>query len=175
VDERFDLENSNYLQFKKEYADTYKRAIASGIVSIDTSPKKNTQYEMAQWYEYELTRYTEQCKAQDGRIIGLMGIGEDGHTASLFPHPESETSFYNQFVDTEKKVIGIDATGKNQHTKRFTLTIKGLEEIDEFITFISGEKKQQCIEDIEQYRLPMHAVPASYLWYTQKPCTLFIS
>lgn len=174
IDERFEKENNTFIAFQQKYSSSYNKALQLGYTFIDTSPHKKDQYDMAKWYEKQIYKQIEETKTAGGNILGLVGMGNDGHVAGIFPDSQ-EKEFYNDYVDTNHIVVGLDATGKHACTKRFTLSVKGFECIHEYVLFLSGDFKKKTLSFIENKHVALHMMPASYLFYTSRPCTIFTS
>lgn len=175
VDERFDEKASNYVSFASTQKEVMEEVLHQGGSFIDTSPHERDQYEMAIWYEKRLTTQINKMKERKGKIIALLGMGEDGHTAGILPYPTEEKIFYEQFLDTNRLVVGYDATGKNEHTKRYTLTYPGLHYADEYVLFTTGAKKHEVLNTIEATTPSLHQYPAAFLYYSDTPCTIISS
>lgn len=175
IDERFSTEHSNFLEIKNNNLELYQESIQSGITWLDTSPTEKDQYAMASNYSKQIQTAITSCKEKNGTILALLGMGQDGHVAGIFPNTNNEASFYTTYVDTNQDVVGIELDSENPYPKRFSVTIKCMEQIDQFILSFSGVTKQQIMRSIEATRPPLHQVPASFLWYTTKPCVLFFS
>lgn len=102
----------------------------------------------------------EEVAGRLGRILPadvvLLGMGEDGHVASLFPGGP---------VEAAGLVVGV-ATGASQ--PRLSLTLRALEPRRLTVLLISGEAKRRVLEDREG--LPVHtllartAAPVRVLW-----------
>ena len=74
--------------------------------------------------------------------VAIIGMGNDGHTASLFPHATGLKNALN--VDNEQLTASINAkpsavTGPN--TERMSMTIAGLLKCERLIILLSGEDK----------------------------------
>lgn len=74
--------------------------------------------------------------------VAIVGMGNDGHTASLFPHAEGLSEALN--TDNEQLTAAITAkqspvTGPN--TERLTLTLSALMKCDRLIILLTGEDK----------------------------------
>ena len=139
LDERFDPTNkiSNYIELRKTAF--YKRAVARGCRLIDTSTKKGqTQEGLAQFYEGELRNWRN--AHPKGAIVVTMGLGPDGHTAGIMPFPENAKRFRELFEGTQF-VASYDAGKKNQYSKRITVTMTFLRQVDVVSAFITGENK----------------------------------
>ncbi|MGZ4958352.1 MAG: 6-phosphogluconolactonase [Methylomonas sp.] len=74
--------------------------------------------------------------------VAIVGMGNDGHTASLFPHAEGLREALN--IDNDQLTAAITAqqspvTGPN--TERLTLTLSALLKCDRLIILLTGEDK----------------------------------
>ncbi len=78
------------------------------------------------------------------KSIGLLGIGNDGHTAGILP---SRENFVNPIFDNAQKHLFVSSfTDKNSVIgKRITLTFAGLSLLDYIIVFIFGSDKKEAI------------------------------
>lgn len=78
--------------------------------------------------------------AQVGRIdLVHLGLGADGHTASLFPGSEALDADPGRLV-----VMNEDRTGANPYP-RMTLTLAGLARARLIIVTVSGEEKREAL------------------------------
>jgi 6-phosphogluconolactonase len=100
--------------------------------------------EAADLYEAELRRFYGAGRLDPGRPLFemvLMGLGADGHTASLFPaHPELEES--------ERWVVGVAEPGLEPFVPRVTLTFPALASTREMLFLVSGRGKREILERI---------------------------
>ena len=74
--------------------------------------------------------------------ISILGMGSDGHTASLFPHSDGLAEALNTNSDqltAAIMAIQSDVTGPN--TERLTLTMNGLLQSNRLILLVTGEEK----------------------------------
>jgi 6-phosphogluconolactonase len=70
--------------------------------------------------------------------VVLMGIGADGHTASLFPgHPEVD--------ERERWVVGVPEAGLEPFVPRVTLTLPTLASTREMLFLVSGHGKRNIL------------------------------
>ncbi len=74
--------------------------------------------------------------------IAILGMGNDGHTASLFPHAEG----LEQALSPEYKQLTVaimakqsDVTGPN--TERLSLSLHGLQQAKRLVLLLTGEEK----------------------------------
>jgi 6-phosphogluconolactonase len=71
-----------------------------------------------------------------------LGLGADGHTASLFPQSTALDADDGRFV-----VMNDDPTGLNPHT-RMTLTFAGIERSRLIVVTVEGEEKREAMEKV---------------------------
>jgi len=107
--------------------------------------------------------------------ITLLGVGEDGHTASLFPaSPECSAA-----LDPPPGVWTMRVTHPAGPPERITLTLPALLRTEQVVLLAAGEKKRQVLEralspgPVEE--LPIRAllrqslVPVSLYWSEEEP------
>ena len=84
----------------------------------------------------------------------MLGLGEDGHTASIFPNSIN-------LIDDP----GICAVSKHPSTdqKRITLTGTIINNAAEVVFFITGEKKSKIVEAILNKREGFEKLPAAHI------------
>ncbi|WP_320664383.1 6-phosphogluconolactonase [Prochlorococcus sp. MIT 1223] len=133
-DERWVPENhelSNALMVKNSLLSSYPGEKAS-FYSVPTTELKNPQAS-AEFYEKLLM---EKCSG-DPPIFDLMllGLGEDGHTASLFPYTDS--------LEVNNRWTTV-STGNNQ--ERITLTHPVISASKKVIFLVSGSSKQIALK-----------------------------
>jgi 6-phosphogluconolactonase len=68
----------------------------------------------------------------------LLGIGPDGHTASLFPDQES-------VLERSRLVVGVPEAGLEPFVPRVTLTVPALAGAREVVFLVSGSSKADAI------------------------------
>ncbi len=107
--------------------------------------------------------------------ITVLGMGSDGHTASLFPHARglSEAlSLKNQHLTAPITAKQSEVTGIN--TERLSLTLTGLLQAEHLILLLTGEEKlavfRAAMEDGPVEDMPIRAlvrqseVPLELYW-----------
>lgn len=104
--------------------------------------------EAAQQYEAALRRLPVDEAGIPYFDLIWLGVGEDGHTLSLFPgHPD--------FMPTERLVVPVYNSPKPPAT-RITLTLRALEATSRAIIFAVGAgKKAALAEALEDGKLPI--------------------
>ena len=89
-----------------------------------------------------------------------LGIGADGHTASLFPGSDGMDSGEGRLV-----VMNRDPSGQNPH-ERMTLTVKAINRANLVVVTVAGEEKAEAMgriaagEDLP----PNHLDPGRLVW-----------
>ena len=87
----------------------------------------------------------EECNLRYMRLpwpptLGILGMGSDGHTASLFPYAEGlEQALNSTAFCAAIQAIETPVTGK--HTERMTLTLMALLQCERLVLIINGEEK----------------------------------
>jgi len=84
--------------------------------------------------------------------ILLLGVGEDGHIASLFP-------FSKALNETSKKVVFV--IGPKYPFKRLTITPKVIETAKNIFILAPGEKKKKIYQKVQSGKFNHFNLPAS--------------
>ena len=110
--------------------------------------------EVAAAYSRALSQVPTRAKGAPAFDLVWLGVGEDGHTLSLFPgHPD--------FVPTDDLVIAVHDSPKPPPT-RITLTIHGIEGAQNTVIFATGGGKKNALAEALQYgKLPIALVAAA--------------
>jgi 6-phosphogluconolactonase len=110
----------------------------------------------ARAYEDELKRLYRRDAldpAQPLFQLVLMGLGSDGHTASLFPHSAA--------LDEDKRwVVGIEEAQLHPFVPRVTLTFPALASTREMLFIVSGAEKREILARV----LAGEDLPAARAW-----------
>ncbi len=132
-------EESNYGQFKRKVLDPLQIPRQQVHPMNGTLPAK----EAAQKYEKLLSTFTDEDQTLPRFDWVLLGMGTDGHTASLFPgvhHPAEE----------QKAVIAVTAEYENRPAGRVTLTPLILNQARQIVFMVHGERKAQTLREVLQ-------------------------
>lgn len=164
ADDRYDNANNNFLDMKIHHPDIMQVVSDMHGVFLDTSPHQPDQYRMAEWYDQQMHAAVSATK-QDGKILVVLGMGTDGHTAGIMPFPDDAKVFRRLFMTPDTFVVGYDATGKNPFSKRFTVTYPLLELTDSAVVYVTGEAKRLPLKQALSGSLPFWELPGS-LFYT---------
>ena len=112
------------------------RANVHGMPTMEGSPEI-----AAHRYEAELKRFYGRDRLDPARPlfdVVLMGVGPDGHTASLFPHSPA-------LQEKERWVVGVEQAGCEPYVPRVTLTFPALASTREMLFLVSGEEKRDML------------------------------
>jgi 6-phosphogluconolactonase len=110
-------------------------AIATDADSPDTA---------ARLYETELKRFYSRDSLDRARPLFdlvLMGLGPDGHTASLFPNAPA-------LDESERWVVGVVQAGLAPFVPRVTLTFPALGSTREMLFLVDGGDKRNILERV---------------------------
>ncbi|MDD4989342.1 MAG: 6-phosphogluconolactonase [Candidatus Pacebacteria bacterium] len=144
VDERYseDPNINNFAQLKKTkfYATAEKRRVHF----FDSQVKKDETLEQ---YGRRFAENIEDWLRENpkGHLIATFGMGEDGHTAGIFPYPENPEEFRSLF-EKNPTATAYDAKNKNMYSLRVTTTYTFIKtKIDKALIYITGEKKRKAL------------------------------
>ncbi|MBS0528989.1 MAG: 6-phosphogluconolactonase [Proteobacteria bacterium] len=98
----------------------------------------------ARLYENELQTFYGASRLDAARPlfdVVLMGLGPDGHTASLFPGAKA-------LDETERWVVGVDHAHVEPFIPRVTLTLPALASSREMLFLATGEAKRDILSKV---------------------------
>ncbi|MBN1137267.1 MAG: 6-phosphogluconolactonase [Anaerolineae bacterium] len=93
----------------------------------------------ARAYDRELKRFFREPRPRFGLV--LLGLGSDGHTASLFPNSEA-------IEETERLAVATTALYDNRPTERVTLTLPALNAAQRVLFLVSGLEKAEIMQAV---------------------------
>lgn len=73
----------------------------------------------------------------------LLGMGDDGHTASLFPHTPG-------LHETEHLVLTVDVAPMEPHVARLTLSLPAINAARHVLVLVTGAAKAELVADVLQ-------------------------
>jgi len=130
-----DDEESNFGMTKKYLLDF----IAIPEKNIHRIKGENNPEVEADRYSKEITKYVTLRRGLPSFDIVMLGIGEDGHTASIFPN-QIQLLNSEKFCDV--------AVHPSSGQKRVTLTGRVINNAEEVIFLVTGKNKAQIIKKI---------------------------
>ena len=104
----------------------------------------------ARLYEDELKAFYGADRLDPARPmfdLVLMGLGGDGHTASLFPNSPA-------LNETQRWVLGIDKAGMEPFVPRVTLTFPALASTREMLFLVDSADKRAILSRVLSRRRP---------------------
>jgi 6-phosphogluconolactonase len=160
-DERYvPAEHSDSNQKMARLAWLDRVAIPADNIHPMTTNANNPQLD-AEQYQTEIKQFF-QLKNEEMPIFDviLLGIGDDGHTASLFPH--------TQALQVRDRIVTV---GNKDEQPRITLTIPALNAANCIIFLVGGANKQEALEQIfapvgDELQYPSRSIkPQGQLWW----------
>lgn len=124
-------EHSNYRMAKESLLDV----IEGPAPTVHRIQGELGQHEAADACEAELR--SEFGDAEPALDLLLLGLGPDGHTASLFPRDDA-------LGERRRLAVGVDVPGMAPLVPRVTLTLPVLDAANEVVFLISGEDKAEA-------------------------------
>jgi 6-phosphogluconolactonase len=119
--------------------------------------KAKNPEDAARLYEEDLKRFYG-ADALDPAVplfdLVLMGLGGDGHTASLFPHSPA-------LDEKERWVVGVNKAGMEPFVPRVTLTFPALASTREMLFLVESRDKREILGRVLSSEVPPdEAMPA---------------
>jgi 6-phosphogluconolactonase len=134
-------ELSNIGMARRSFLD-HVPAPAGNIHAVPTNA--GSPDEAARLYESELKRFYCHERLDPARPLFdlvLMGLGSDGHTASLFPHAAA-------LEETQRWAVGVTKAGLAPFVPRVTLTFPALGSTHEMLFLVDGADKHDILRRV---------------------------
>lgn len=162
VDERWSRgAGNNYTQYAARFSEhpLFPNIIDSNVRAAESIEE----------FAERLTEAYHQAREHSEPIVALLGVGEDGHTAGIFPMPEAT------FTETYPNVDGYVATHIETlpEPDRVSLTPYALMQTDRIVAYAVGEKKQHILSTLRSQPVPQHTTPATLI--TEHPAALLVT
>jgi 6-phosphogluconolactonase len=118
-------------------------------------------------YERQLALLAENLVAWPRFDLALMGMGADGHTASLFPNSSAVT-------ENAKPVLSVTANYEGRPAKRLTLTPPVFNDARRVLFLIAGAEKAAALEAVINGPLDIQNWPAQSIQPVSQNLTYFV-
>jgi len=138
TDERFtdDMEHNNFDVLQTTHF--YNELTQQDAYCINTSVFAGDDIELhASRFEKNIRDWMREFPK--GVIIGLFGIGADGHTAGIIPDVYTDADFAAKFDNADKFVATVDAGDKNEFPYRVTVTFPFMRHVDFPLFYVKGD------------------------------------
>lgn len=140
LDERHDPSglNSNFRALAR--TEFFKQAQLRGVQVIDTCVFLGESHaDLADRIETDVHAWL--IEHPHGVLLAVAGVGTDGHTAGMMPHPEDRVTFTERF-EGERFFVAYDAAGKNPIAHRVTATMTLLRKLTHVFLYARGTEKR---------------------------------
>ncbi len=143
MDERFDPtgECGNFSRLSRTV--WFGRAMAVGMQAIPTETLEgDTPESLAERFEQAIASWLS--AHPQGKIVALFGMGDDGHTAGIFPDDDS-ARFEDRFEESSL-VLAYHVENAACSKDRITVTFTLMRKIDHGFAYVCGEGKRPALE-----------------------------
>ena len=147
-------DGSNYKQFKEAVLDHVDVPADNVHRVLGESSKETAVIHYTRTLEYHVDRFD----------LVLLGMGSDGHTASLFPHSK---------IQPDEPVVAVTADYDGRPANRITLTPMILNTSRKLLFLVTGAKKAEMVAAVIQGEENLDLLPAqriqpdrgNLIWY----------
>ncbi len=144
TDERVsdELDINNYAQLQA--TPFWNKLVRHDAFSIPTELLGRTSAELRDSYDAALKKWREDFPK--GIVIGLYGIGEDGHTAGIIPGVYSDKEFDGRYQGA-RWAEELEALDRGTFPSRVTTTLSFMRDcVDVAVFFASGKAKESALK-----------------------------
>jgi 6-phosphogluconolactonase/glucosamine-6-phosphate isomerase/deaminase len=146
LDDRYDRDPEINSYQIVSHSGFYLRALRKGAVFLDSSVYEVESLDVyADRYQSYIKKWMKLYP--QGIIRATVGIGPDGHTSGILPHPEDPKKFETLF-NGERLIVGYDVGTKNPHKFRMTSTFTLMRKFDKVLTYMKGENKKEALQKV---------------------------
>jgi 6-phosphogluconolactonase len=161
VDERYvpsDHENSTQHLIYKHFIGPFQKRndpidlVASGQFFRTDIPIEKSLHDYEKGLKFEMNSFDNQRTLFD---ITILGLGPDGHTASLFPH--------SQALHETKRLVTHTTTDSFPVHDRLTLTFPAIRQSKNLLLLVRGQEKEDIVEKLLHSDQTIDELPAKAL------------
>jgi 6-phosphogluconolactonase/glucosamine-6-phosphate isomerase/deaminase len=148
-------EINNTLQLQRRYpGHAVVKHLISTVPEVHETPKVFAE-------QIEKNFYETISNLENLKIIALLGMGSDGHTAGIFPLPEDTFTSVYQKDDTTYVPVHVEGLTIDSRTS-FTPTWI-LDKVDHVIGYVVGDSKSAILESLIKETKPINERSAEIL------------
>jgi len=149
VDERFGVAKDDQNYYQLSQTDFARGFIAQGGMVCDTSLHDLNSLATAE-ARFGAHLQSIASQSRDGvRVITILGIGPDGHTAGIMPYPDDVETFHSLFYDKKRLAVGYDVGEKSPFSERVTASASFLRQhVSHTIVYATGAEKADVLESV---------------------------
>ena len=148
----FQVDERNVL---KDHPDSNYRLIQESLIS--RVPRVNGWhfFDTSLPIEETLKKYEAEVHEHQPFNLCILGLGPDGHTASLFPHSGA--------LHETKRLVAHTTTDQFPIQDRLTLTFPAIMPSKKLLLLVKGENKKQILDDLLESNKSIDQLPAKKL------------
>jgi 6-phosphogluconolactonase/glucosamine-6-phosphate isomerase/deaminase len=147
-------EINNYLQLVKRFPDHEVTENTLETIPLDTETEKDFAFRVENYFLQELTELT------NPKIISILGVGIDGHTAGIFP---MEEKLFRQVYQDDVMYAPVALKGLTIDSRASVTPTWLLDHADVLLGYICGEAKKEILIDLNTNDKKLHERPAEIL------------
>lgn len=123
-------------------------------------PEPESPEDTARYWEHKLRGWFR--GHEDVRVTALVGVGQDGHIAGIFPNQKHD--FTGQY-DTQQWVVGYQVDDQDREfPTRMTVTPHFIRnQMDQTVVYAIGARKRDVLRKLVSEKTPPHKQPAQLL------------
>lgn len=160
LDERFsqDPAANNFLRLQQ--SEFYNLAQNQNVNFIGSLPRPNESInDFAERWENSLRAW--KAEHPQGLLLATLGMGEDGHTAGIFPNPDPAE--FDRLYNSKNWLAAHALGSQKPWPERVTATLTFLKLIDAGLAYVCGQNKREKLEKFLNSKPSLNSLPAAGL------------
>ncbi|MCA9346940.1 6-phosphogluconolactonase [Candidatus Saccharibacteria bacterium] len=156
-DERVSREDdiNNYLQLVTRYGD--KPAVTDNLISTLPLASESSETFAERTLKTFLQKLSE---LNNPKIISILGVGKDGHTAGIFP---LDQQFFADIYPDDLTYVSVPIEGLRIDSRASFTPSWLLNKADEVIGYVVGQGKQNILNSLIKEAKPINERPAEII------------